>query len=161
MGNKKIFKANQKQLVPSPEKEALAQSGKKPLVMVVDDSITVRRVTERLLQRLGYRVVSAADGIQALTLLRDEYSKDQPCVVLADIEMPRMDGFDLLRTIRSDENLKALPVIMITSRLAEKHKELAFSLGVNHYLGKPYSEEELSYLISTYSGFVKKQFTKN
>ncbi len=155
------FKANQKQLVPSPEKEALAQSGKKPLVMVVDDSITVRRVTERLLQRLGYRVVSAADGIQALTLLRDEYSKDQPCVVLADIEMPRMDGFDLLRTIRSDENLKALPVIMITSRLAEKHKELAFSLGVNHYLGKPYSEEELSYLISTYSGFVKKQFTKN
>lgn len=155
------FKANQKQALPTPEKEALANSGKKPLVMVVDDSITVRRVTERLLQRLGYRVVSAADGIQALTLLRDEYSKDQPCVVLADIEMPRMDGFDLLRTIRSDENLKALPVIMITSRLAEKHKELAFSLGVNHYLGKPYSEEELSYLISTYSGFVKKQFTKN
>lgn len=155
------FKANQKQALPTPEKEALANSGKKPLVMVVDDSITVRRVTERLLQRLGYRVVSAADGIQALTLLRDEYSKDQPCVVLADIEMPRMDGFDLLRTIRADENLKALPVIMITSRLAEKHKELAFSLGVNHYLGKPYSEEELSYLISTYSGFVKKQLTKN
>jgi chemosensory pili system protein ChpA (sensor histidine kinase/response regulator) len=134
---------------------------KKPLVMVVDDSITVRRVTERLLQRLGYRVVSAADGLQALSLLRDDYHKDLPCVVLADIEMPRMDGFDLLRSIRSDENLKLLPVIMITSRLAEKHKELAFSLGVNHYLGKPYSEEELSHLIANYSGFNKKQLMKH
>lgn len=140
--------------------DGVAISNKKPLVMVVDDSITVRRVTERLLQRLGYRVVSAADGLQALSLLRDDYSKDLPCVVLADIEMPRMDGFDLLRSIRSDENLKPLPVIMITSRLAEKHKELAFSLGVNHYLGKPYSEEELSLLIANYSGFTKKQVVK-
>lgn len=147
-------------LIDDSNQDGVVNSNKKPLVMVVDDSITVRRVTERLLQRLGYRVVSAADGLQALSLLRDDYSKDLPCVVLADIEMPRMDGFDLLRSIRSDENLKPLPVIMITSRLAEKHKELAFSLGVNHYLGKPYSEEELSLLIANYSGFTKKQVVK-
>lgn len=147
-------------LTDDGNQDGVVNSNKKPLVMVVDDSITVRRVTERLLQRLGYRVVSAADGLQALSLLRDDYRKDLPCVVLADIEMPRMDGFDLLRSIRSDENLKPLPVIMITSRLAEKHKELAFSLGVNHYLGKPYSEEELSLLIANFSGFSKKQVVK-
>jgi chemotaxis protein histidine kinase CheA/ActR/RegA family two-component response regulator len=148
-------------IIDNSNNDASANTTKKPLVMVVDDSITVRRVTERLLQRLGYRVVSAADGLQALSLLRDDYSKDLPCVVLADIEMPRMDGFDLLRSIRANENLKPLPVIMITSRLAEKHKELAFSLGVNHYLGKPYSEEELSHLIANYSGFTKKQYVKS
>ena len=117
-----------------------------PLVMVVDDSITVRRVTQRLLKREGYRVVMAADGLQALERLQDE----KPSVVLSDIEMPRMDGFDLARNIRADAAFKDLPIIMITSRIAEKHREHARELGVDHYLGKPYSEDELLGLVRQY-----------
>jgi chemosensory pili system protein ChpA (sensor histidine kinase/response regulator) len=117
-----------------------------PLVMVVDDSITVRRVTQRLLQREGYRVVLAADGLQALEKLQDEL----PSVVLSDIEMPRMDGFDLARNIRADARLRHLPIVMITSRIAEKHREYAKELGVDHYLGKPYPEEELMSLVKHY-----------
>ena len=117
-----------------------------PLVMVVDDSITVRRVTQRLLKREGYRVVMAADGLQALERLQDE----KPAVVLSDIEMPRMDGFDLARNIRADASLRDLPIIMITSRIAEKHREHARELGVDHYLGKPYSEDELLRLVRNY-----------
>jgi chemosensory pili system protein ChpA (sensor histidine kinase/response regulator) len=118
-----------------------------PLVLVVDDSITVRRVTQRLLQREGYRVTMAADGLQALERLQQE----RPTVVLSDIEMPRMDGFDLVRNIRSDVRLSDLPVIMITSRIAEKHREHARELGVDHYLGKPYSEDELLALVARYA----------
>ncbi len=117
-----------------------------PLIMVVDDSITVRRVTQRMLLREGYRVVMAADGLQALEKLADEL----PVVVLSDIEMPRMDGFDLVRNIRGDARLKALPIIMITSRIAEKHREHAKELGVDHYLGKPYSEDELMGIVRYY-----------
>jgi chemosensory pili system protein ChpA (sensor histidine kinase/response regulator) len=117
-----------------------------PLILVVDDSITVRRVTQRLLQREGYRVSMAADGLQALEKLAEE----KPTVVLSDIEMPRMDGFDLARNIRGDARLKDLPIIMITSRIAEKHREHAKELGVDHYLGKPYSEEELLSLVKHY-----------
>jgi chemosensory pili system protein ChpA (sensor histidine kinase/response regulator) len=114
-----------------------------PLVLVVDDSITVRRINQRLLQREGYRVALAADGLQGLEQLR----KERPAVVLSDIEMPRMDGFDFVRNIRADPQWRDLPVIMITSRIAEKHREHARQLGVSHYLGKPYSEEELLALI--------------
>lgn len=117
-----------------------------PLILVVDDSITVRRVTQRLLQREGYRVAMAADGLQALERLQEE----RPTVVLSDIEMPRMDGFDLARNIRADVRLNSLPIIMITSRIAEKHREHAKELGVDHYLGKPYSEEELMSLVRHY-----------
>ena len=127
-------------------KKASAQSSI-PLVLVVDDSITVRRVTQRLLQREGYRVALAADGLQGLERLREE----RPAVVLSDIEMPRMDGFDFVRNIRSDDKLRDLPVIMITSRIAEKHRDHAEELGVNHYLGKPYSEEDLLRLIREYA----------
>ena len=118
-----------------------------PLVLVVDDSITVRRVTQRLLQREGYRVALAADGLQALERLQQE----RPSVVLSDIEMPRMDGFDLARNIRADASLADLPIIMITSRIAEKHRDHARTLGVNHYLGKPYSEDELLRLVRSYT----------
>ena len=117
-----------------------------PLVLVVDDSITVRRVTQRLLQREGFRVALATDGLQALESLQGE----RPAVVLSDIEMPRMDGFDLLRNIRADAGLRDLPVVMITSRIAEKHREHARELGADHYLGKPYSEDELLGLIRRY-----------
>ncbi|WP_293464831.1 Hpt domain-containing protein [Polaromonas sp.] len=126
---------------------ALASAAQQvPLILVVDDSITVRRVTQRLLQREGYRVVMAADGLQALERLQDE----MPAMVLSDIEMPRMDGFDLARNIRADERLKHLPIVMITSRIAEKHREHAKTLGVDHYLGKPYSEDALMGLVRHY-----------
>lgn len=125
---------------------AMSSSEELPLVLVVDDSITVRRVTQRLLKREGYRVSLAADGLQALERLAEE----RPAVVLSDIEMPRMDGFDLARNIRGDDKLKDLPIIMITSRIAEKHREHARELGVDHYLGKPYSEDELLGLVRGY-----------
>ncbi len=118
-----------------------------PLVLVVDDSLTVRRVTQRMLVREGYRVALAKDGMDALERLVDEL----PQVVLTDIEMPRMDGFDLVRNIRADSRLRELPVIMITSRIAQKHREYASELGVDHYLGKPYSEEDLLALIGHYT----------
>ena len=117
-----------------------------PLILVVDDSITVRRVTQRLLKREGYRVALASDGLDALEKLQEE----KPTVVLSDIEMPRMDGFDLARNIRGDARLRDLPIIMITSRIAGKHREHAKELGVDHYLGKPYSEEELLGLVRSY-----------
>ena len=123
-----------------------AKPSQLPLVLVVDDSITVRKVTQRLLSREGYRVALAADGLQALERLQEEL----PSIVLSDIEMPRMDGFDLARNIRGDARMKHLPIVMITSRIAEKHREHAASLGVNHYLGKPYSEEELLSLVKRY-----------
>lgn len=129
-------------LMPS----AATSNARVPLVLVVDDSITVRRVTQRLLKREGFRVALASDGLQALERLKEEI----PAVVLSDIEMPRMDGFDLARNIRADEQLRDLPIIMITSRIAEKHREHARELGVDHYLGKPYSEEELIGLVRQY-----------
>jgi chemosensory pili system protein ChpA (sensor histidine kinase/response regulator) len=117
-----------------------------PLVLVVDDSITVRRVTQRLLKREGFRVSLAADGLQALEMLQGE----KPSVVLTDIEMPRMDGFDLVRNIRGDTRLSDMPIIMITSRIAEKHRDYARELKVDHYLGKPYPEDELIALVRQY-----------
>jgi len=123
-----------------------ASTNQVPLILVVDDSITVRRVTQRLLKREGYRVALASDGLDALEKLQEE----KPTVVLSDIEMPRMDGFDLARNIRGDANLRDLPIIMITSRIAGKHREHAKELGVDHYLGKPYSEDELLGLVRSY-----------
>jgi chemosensory pili system protein ChpA (sensor histidine kinase/response regulator) len=130
---------------------AESQVAAAPLVLVVDDSLTVRRVTQRLLVREGYRVVLAKDGMDALERLAEE----RPQVVLSDIEMPRMDGFDLVRNIRADARLRDLPVIMITSRIAQKHRDYAAELGVDHYLGKPYSEEDLLALIGRYTSAVE------
>jgi chemosensory pili system protein ChpA (sensor histidine kinase/response regulator) len=109
------------------------------LVLVVDDSLTVRRVTQRLLVREGYRVSLAKDGEDAL----EQLAHERPSVILSDIEMPRMDGFEFVRRLRADPQLADLPVIMITSRIAKKHRDLARDLGVRHYLGKPYGDEEL------------------
>jgi chemosensory pili system protein ChpA (sensor histidine kinase/response regulator) len=118
-----------------------------PLVLVVDDSLTVRRVTQRLLAREGYRVALAKDGLDAL----EQIAEEKPKVVLSDIEMPRMDGFDLVRNLRADPRFADLPVIMITSRIAQKHRDVAAEIGVEHYLGKPYSEEDLLALIGRYA----------
>ena len=137
----------------SPDAEAVLpalsepETPEAPLVMVVDDSLTVRRVTQRLLLREGYRVVLAKDGLDALERL----AEGVPAIVLSDIEMPRMDGFDLVRNMRADARLRDLPVIMITSRIAQKHRDYAAELGVDHYLGKPYSEEDLLALIGRYT----------
>jgi chemosensory pili system protein ChpA (sensor histidine kinase/response regulator) len=110
-----------------------------PLVLVVDDSLTVRKITTRLLTREGFRVDSAKDGVDALERMHDLI----PDVVLLDVEMPRMDGFELARVMRSDARLKSVPIIMITSRTADKHRNHAMEIGVNEYLGKPYQEQQL------------------
>ncbi len=110
-----------------------------PTVMIVDDSLTVRKITGRLLAREGYNVLTAKDGVDAMEQLHDAV----PDVMLVDIEMPRMDGFDLTRNVRADSRLKHIPIIMITSRTADKHRAYAREIGVNVYLGKPYQEEEL------------------
>ena len=116
-----------------------------PTVMVVDDSVTVRKVTQRLLLREGFQVMLAKDGVDALRQLQDTV----PDVMLLDIEMPRMDGFDLTRNLRGDDRWKHLPIVMITSRTADKHRSHAMSLGVDAFLGKPYDEVELLQEIRT------------
>jgi chemosensory pili system protein ChpA (sensor histidine kinase/response regulator) len=107
--------------------------------MVVDDSLTVRKITSRFLVREGFRVKTARDGVEALEMLETEV----PAVMLLDIEMPRMDGFEVARSVRSGNQYRDLPIIMITSRTAEKHRSHALELGVDAYLGKPYQEDEL------------------
>ncbi|WP_042887528.1 Hpt domain-containing protein [Cupriavidus necator] len=110
-----------------------------PTVMVVDDSLTVRKAAQRLLSRAGYQVVLARDGVDALKHLQDV----MPDAMLVDIEMPNMDGFDLTRNVRSDSRTAHMPLVMITSRTADKHRRYAEEIGVNVYLGKPYNEDEL------------------
>jgi chemosensory pili system protein ChpA (sensor histidine kinase/response regulator) len=107
--------------------------------MVVDDSLTVRKITSRMLTREGFAVITAKDGMDALQLLGEQ----TPDVILLDIEMPRMDGFEFTKTIKGDPKNSHIPIIMITSRTAEKHRNRAQELGVDLYLGKPYQEEEL------------------
>jgi len=130
---------------PAPRRMELTLHGRTtvvqtlPTVMVVDDSLTVRRIAGRLLTREGYAVVEARDGVEALEKLQDSV----PQVMLLDIEMPRMDGFELVRRMRADGRFRSVPIIMITSRTADKHRAHALELGVNVYLGKPYQEDEL------------------
>ncbi|UPQ84926.1 Hpt domain-containing protein [Pseudomonas knackmussii] len=119
------------------------------LVMVVDDSVTVRKVTSRLLERNGMNVLTAKDGVDAITQLQER----KPDIMLLDIEMPRMDGFEVATLVRHDEHLKDLPIIMITSRTGEKHRDRAMGIGVNEYLGKPYQE---SLLLETIQKLVKR-----
>jgi len=111
----------------------------KPIVMVVDDSITVRKVSSRLLERNGFRCVTAKDGVEALAALQETI----PDVMLLDIEMPRMDGYELATHIRNTAQFRDIPIIMITSRSGEKHRERAMQIGVNVYMSKPFQEGEL------------------
>jgi chemosensory pili system protein ChpA (sensor histidine kinase/response regulator) len=115
-----------------------------PTVMIVDDSLTVRKISSRLLAREGYQVMTAKDGVDAL----EQLVAVVPDVMLVDIEMPRMDGFELTRNVRADARLQQVPIIIITSRTADKHRQYALELGVNHYLGKPYQEDELLRLVA-------------
>ena len=115
------------------------QEDRRTFALVVDDSITVRRVTQRLLERHGMRVMTAKDGVDALSILQDHL----PDIILLDIEMPRMDGYELASQVRADARLADIPIVMITSRVGEKHRARAIELGVNDYLGKPYQENQL------------------
>lgn len=128
--------------------EAARPEARQPLVMVVDDSITVRKVTTRLLERNGMQVITAKDGVDAVAKLQEHL----PDVMLLDIEMPRMDGFELATHIRNETRLREIPIIMITSRTGDKHRRRAMEIGVDRYLGKPYQESEL---LETISGLVK------
>jgi chemosensory pili system protein ChpA (sensor histidine kinase/response regulator) len=121
---------------PAPPRE---RGDRRTFAMVVDDSITVRRVTQRLLERNGMRVLTARDGMDAVALLQDNV----PDVILLDIEMPRMDGYEVAAHVRNDPRLKDVPIIMVTSRVGEKHRARAIELGVDDYLGKPYQEAQL------------------
>ena len=121
------------------KKAAPKPSDDRPLALVVDDSITVRRVTERFLQRNGMRVVTAKDGLDAISVM----SESKPDIILLDIEMPRMDGYEFASHVRNDERVADVPIIMITSRVGDKHRARAIELGVNDYLGKPYQDSEL------------------
>ncbi|MHC6227771.1 hybrid sensor histidine kinase/response regulator [Pseudomonas sp. X10] len=133
---------------PGAQRQTLGQTPQRPLlVMVVDDSVTVRKVTGRLLERHGMNVLTAKDGVDAMALL-DEH---RPDVLLLDIEMPRMDGFEVATRVRRDERLKDLPIIMITSRSGQKHRDRAMAIGVNEYLGKPYQESVLLQSIAHWS----------
>jgi chemosensory pili system protein ChpA (sensor histidine kinase/response regulator) len=123
----------------APEASVRPVRDERIFAMVVDDSITVRRVTQRLLERNGMRVLTANDGLEALSLLQEHV----PDVILLDIEMPRMDGYEVAAHVRSDARLADVPIIMITSRVGEKHRARAIELGVDDYLGKPYQESEL------------------
>ena len=118
-----------------------------PLVMVVDDSLTVRKITSRMLAREGYEVATAKDGVDALQQLQDI----KPDCILLDVEMPRMDGFEFARNVRADAATKGIPIIMITSRTADKHRNHALEIGVNEYMGKPYQEDQLLALIKRYT----------
>ena len=112
---------------------------RRTFALVVDDSITVRRVTQRLLERNGMRVLTARDGVDAMEMLQEH----TPDIILLDIEMPRMDGYEVATHVRNDPRLTDVPIIMITSRVGDKHRARAIEIGVDDYLGKPYQESQL------------------
>ncbi|HEU0305973.1 MAG TPA: response regulator, partial [Lysobacter sp.] len=116
-----------------------AETRRVPMVMVVDDSVTMRKVTGRVLERNNFEVLTAKDGLDAL----EKMVEHVPDLMLLDIEMPRMDGYELATAMKADPRLRNVPIVMITSRTGEKHRQRAFDIGVNRYLGKPYQEPEL------------------
>jgi chemosensory pili system protein ChpA (sensor histidine kinase/response regulator) len=127
------------QRAPEPVPLAPPPAERELTALVVDDSITMRRVTQRLLERRGAKVLTARDGLDAITVLQ-EHEAD---IILLDIEMPRMDGYQFATHVRNDPKLKEVPIIMITSRSGEKHRAKAIEIGVNDYLSKPYQESQL------------------
>jgi chemosensory pili system protein ChpA (sensor histidine kinase/response regulator) len=137
---------------PAPAKQAapelvVEQKSGAALVMVVDDSLTVRKITSRMLAREGYEVATAKDGVDALQQLQDI----RPDCILLDVEMPRMDGFEFARNVRADAATRRIPIVMITSRTADKHRNHALDIGVNEYMGKPYQEDQLLALVRRFT----------
>jgi chemosensory pili system protein ChpA (sensor histidine kinase/response regulator) len=136
--------ANLAKIAETPEIERVAPvaapvAQRIPVVMVVDDSITMRKVTGRVLERNNMEVLTAKDGVDALEKLDERV----PDLMLLDIEMPRMDGYELATAMKADPRLRNVPIVMITSRTGDKHRQRAFEIGVERYLGKPYQEHEL------------------
>jgi len=123
----------------TPSEPPATQTTSPRTILVVDDSLTMRRATARLLTRAGYRVLVARDGVDAL----QQIEEIRPDLVIADIEMPHMDGFELATHLRSDPRTARIPIVVVTSLIAAKHRHRAVDLGVNVFLGKPYAEERL------------------
>jgi len=119
--------------------ESVEELPRQTLAMVVDDSITMRKVTSRVLESHDFEVITAKDGIDATEKLQDRI----PDLLLLDIEMPRMDGYELAEHVRADLRLRHIPIVMITSRSGQKHRDRAARAGANAYLTKPYKESEL------------------
>lgn len=113
-------------------------------VLVVDDSPSVRHMTSKVIKSAGWEALTAKDGVEALEIMRDG---DLPDVVLTDVEMPRMDGYELVSTVQKDEYLNSVPMVFITSRASDKHRERAAELGITEYLTKPFVEAELVGLV--------------
>jgi chemosensory pili system protein ChpA (sensor histidine kinase/response regulator) len=107
-------------------------------IMIVDDSPSVRRIMSTLISSTGWLPIVAKDGLEALDILQG--LAELPDVILTDVEMPRMDGYELLASINRQDNLKKIPVVMITSRAGDKHRQKGYELGVSEYLTKPYEE---------------------
>lgn len=125
---------------PPPVEKQLA-------VLIVDDSPSVRLLTSKVVKNAGWLALTAKDGLDALESLRE--LEDLPSVILSDIEMPRMGGYDMIAALKADERLRHIPVIVITSRAGDKHRAKAEEQGVADYLVKPYSEWELIQKIQT------------
>lgn len=134
-----LVRHNAERQIPHAPEAVEDTSRSMPLIMVVDDSITMRKVTSRILERNNFEVVVARDGLEAI----EKMAEQVPDLVLLDIEMPRMDGYEVAQNMKSDSRLQHVPIMMITSRTGEKHRQRAFDLGVERYLGKPYQEFEL------------------
>lgn len=134
MANREVIVVSQAKMLPTETAPIV-----KPTVMVVDDSLTMRKVLSRSLEREGYLVITAKDGMDALQVLQET----RPDIILLDIEMPRMDGFEFARNVRGDATTAGIPIIMISSRTAEKHQNRAKELGVNAFLGKPVQDDDL------------------
>ena len=130
-------------IVPAPHR--LVSRAETPLLMVVDDSVSVRRVMTNLLKNSGWQVLEAKDGIDALEKLQQ--AERQPNLFLLDIEMPRMDGYELLTALRSQAEHRQSPIVMVTSRAGDKHRQKATRLGATDYVIKPYQDDELLSLL--------------
>lgn len=107
-------------------------------VLIVDDSPSVRQINSNLVKNAGWQPILARDGLEALEVIQS--FQELPDIILTDVEMPKMDGYELLASLKRQENLRQIPVIMITSRSSEKHRRKAFDLGVTDYLTKPFEE---------------------
>ena len=135
--NKK--KTAARKLVLNPKNAAPAK--KEITVLIVDDSPSVRHLNSNLIKKAGFTAIIAKDGLEALEMLQT--AKSLPDIILTDVEMPRMDGYELLSSLKRQPPLESIPVIMITSRAGEKHRRKAFDLGVSDYLTKPYDDKVL------------------
>jgi len=124
---------------PAPPMENIDILPKKTLALVVDDSITMRKVTTRVLESHDFEVITARDGVDATEKMQERV----PDLLLLDIEMPRMDGYEVAEYVRADARLRHIPIVMITSRAGEKHRNRGKKAGANVYLSKPYKESEL------------------